>query len=389
MKTQIENGIVTLFLSGRVDSTNAQTTDDEISRCLAGLPHESLILDLSDLEYVSSAGLRIVLKLRKKYPELSLINVSSEVYDILDMTGFTEMIQVSKAFRRISIDGCEAIGAGANGIVYRIDRDTIVKVYKDSGALDDIRRERELARTAFIMGIPTAIPYDVVRVGETYGSVFELLNARSFAEILQEDSSNLEAVARESMKVAHIIHSLEAPANLPSENDVAMEWLGQIREYLSAEEYEKFVSLIDALSGAGTMIHGDFHIKNIMRQNGETLLIDMDTLSKGHPIFELAFMYNAYKGFGITDPGVIERFLGIGSDTACSLWRRSLEYYLDTNDPARLDEVEKKASLIGLLRVMRRPIEKGTADSEESRAVISACGDAIRKLLTEIDTLEF
>ena len=61
------------------------------------------------------------------------------------------------------------LGEGANGKVYRYDSDTIVKVYKDSVSLEDIKRERELARTAFILGIPTAIPYDrqedSIRVG--------------------------------------------------------------------------------------------------------------------------------------------------------------------------------------------------------------------------------
>ena len=85
---------------------------------------------------------------------------------------------------RYAAEGCEVIGEGANGIVYRTDPDTIVKVYKNHDALEEIHNERELARKAFVLGIPTAIPYDVVRVGEGYGSVFELLNAKSFAKII-------------------------------------------------------------------------------------------------------------------------------------------------------------------------------------------------------------
>ena len=73
------------------------------------------------------------------------------------------------------------IGEGANGKVYRVDRDTIVKVYRKPDAIQEIQRERELARTAFVAGVPTAIPYDVVRIREGgYGSVFELLDATSF-----------------------------------------------------------------------------------------------------------------------------------------------------------------------------------------------------------------
>lgn len=47
------------------------------------------------------------------------------------MTGFTEMLPVEKAFREISVDGCEVIGQGANGAVYRINPEIIIKVYNN------------------------------------------------------------------------------------------------------------------------------------------------------------------------------------------------------------------------------------------------------------------
>ena len=61
------------------------------------------------------------------------------------------------------------------------------KVYRNPNAIDDIKRERELARKALVLGIPTAIPFDVVRVGDRFASVFELLNARSFSSIIKEE----------------------------------------------------------------------------------------------------------------------------------------------------------------------------------------------------------
>ena len=144
-----------------------------------------LIIDAAGLEYISSAGLRVILRIKKANPDTIIINCTPETYDIFDMTGFTEMMEVERAYRVFSVEGCEVIGQGANGKVYRIDRDTIVKVYLNPDALPEIHRERELARAAFVAGVPTAIPYDVVRIeGGGYGSVFELLNATSFAKLL-------------------------------------------------------------------------------------------------------------------------------------------------------------------------------------------------------------
>nr|MCR5611638.1 anti-sigma factor antagonist [Clostridiales bacterium] len=180
----MNNGHITIPLSGRIDSTNAAETEKKLFEQLEGSGESPIVLDASRLSYISSAGLRVLLRVKKTHPDLTIRDVSSEVFEILEMTGFTEMMQVEKAYKVVSIEGCEEIGRGANGTVYRIDRDNVVKVYNNADALEDIRHEREMAKLALILGIPTAISYDVVKVGESYGSVFELLNANSFSKIL-------------------------------------------------------------------------------------------------------------------------------------------------------------------------------------------------------------
>ena len=385
MTKSLDNGVLTLYLEGHIDSSNAHTVESEAMQAVASCRYASLVLDLKALEYISSAGLRILLKLRKQNKNMTAVNASTDVYEIFEVTGFTELFPISKAMREISIDGCSVMGEGANGIVYRIGRDTIVKVYKNADSIDEIQRERELSRTAFVLGIPTAISYDVVKVGGLYGAVFELLDAKSFAEMLREDAGQLEFVAQKSVEVAKIIHSTEAPAGLPDEFDEVLMWIDMIRDYITPEEYDKFRSMVNGLPHDGTLIHGDFHLKNIMQMGDETLLIDMDTLSVGHPIFELAFMYNAYRGFGLTDPGVVERFMGISYDLAYKLWRRMLTLYIGTDDKAQLDAVEDKAALIGLLRLLRRAFRQTTDQS----AFISACQTGIKDILQRIDTLEF
>ena len=108
-----------LALSGRIDSSNAAAAEQEIASLLDGYAGAALTIDADALEYISSAGLRVLLRLRKRYADLEIVNVRSEVYEIFEMTGFTEMMRIAKAYRRISVEGCEVIGRGANGEVYR------------------------------------------------------------------------------------------------------------------------------------------------------------------------------------------------------------------------------------------------------------------------------
>ena len=198
MNYKVENGTLTVLLSGRVDSANTEEQENTLNAIIAGNSFENLVLDMENLEYISSAGLRMVLRARKAQPSLKIINTSPEVYEIFDITGFTEMMPVEKAYRRLSVDGCEVIGKGAKGTVYRYDAETVVKVYKDADSLPAIKKERELARKAFVLGVPTAIPYDVVRVGDSYGSVFELLNAESYSSLIAKNPEKSTAMLKPS-----------------------------------------------------------------------------------------------------------------------------------------------------------------------------------------------
>jgi uncharacterized protein (TIGR02172 family) len=350
-----------------------------------------ILVDCSKLDFISSAGLRVILRLKKAVRDTKIINVSPEVYEILDMTGFTEMMEVKKAYRTVSVEDCEVIGSGANGKVYRIDEDTIVKVYLNPDALPEIHRERELARTAFVLGVPTAIPYDVVRVKDGgYGSVFELLNATSFAKLLIRGEKSVDEVVQMSIDLLKLIHStVVKPDSMPDMKAVALDWADFLKDYLPAEQYEKLHALVEAVPDDNHMMHGDYHIKNVMLQNGECLLIDMDTLCHGHPIFELASMYNAYCGYSEVDHSISQSFLGIPHETAVEFWNKSIRLYLDGADEEIVKAVEEKAMIIGYTRIMRRRIRRNGLNTEEGRREIENCRQHLAELLPRVDTLVF
>ena len=391
MNFRLENEALVIELAGTVDSANAPEVEREIQNIVKDHPMETVILDFGELQYISSAGLRIILRLRKEVKDTRITNVSPDVYEILEMTGFTDMMQVQKAYRVISVEGCEVIGQGANGRVYRIDRDTIVKVYLNPDALPEIQRERELARTAFVLGVPTAIPYDVVRIeGGGFGSVFELLNATSYAKLLIRGERSAEELAKMSVDLLKIIHGTTVkPGSMPDMRAVALDWASFLKDYLPEDQFEKLYQLVEAVPEDMHMMHGDYHIKNIMLQNGESLLIDMDTLCHGHPIFELASMYNAYVGFSAVDHNAVVDFLGISWETATAFWRRSLELYLGTEDEEHIREVEDKARIVGHMRLLRRYIRRNGLNTDEGRAMIGKCRSVLAELLPKVESLTF
>ena len=384
---RVDNGILYVDLAGRIDASNAQDVENGISALVEANPGNALVLDADDLEYISSAGLRVVLKLRKAFPKLAIINVSSAVYEIFEMTGFTEMVNIRKAFRKLSVDGCEFIARGSNGAVYRYDDETIVKVYFNQDALPEIKHEQENARKAFVLGMNTAIPYDIVRVGEGYGTVAEMLTARSLSKMIREDPEHLEEPVRyfiDTLKEIHAIHP--EPGEFTSAKDDVTKWADFLKDHLPSDQSEKLSSLVAALPETNTLLHGDYHTNNVMIQNGETLIIDMDTLAVGHPIIELASMFNAYVGFPEAYIDDVSPFLGFPPELSHRFWKMSLAAYLGTDDEARIQEVEDKARVIGYARLLRRSIRR---DEPLSAWRIERARQVLAAVLPKVDTLEF
>ncbi len=390
MTNENAENFITIKLSGRIDSGNAAETEQNIFAQLDGRQNTGVIIDASDLAYISSAGLRIILRVKKTYPDMKIINVNSDVYEILDMTGFTEMLQVEKAYRTVSVEGCEEIGRGANGTIYRIDKDNVVKVYNNADALADIQHEREVARLALVLGIPTAISYDVVKVGDSYGSVFELLNAKSFSKIMSTEPEKIDWCVKEYVKMLKKIHGTLVPeGKLPDMRENVLSWAKFMKDYLPEEAGNKLFSLVEAVPQDDHMIHGDYHTKNLELQNDEVLLIDMDTLAVGNPIFELASIFNAFIGFSETDHENIKKFQGFDFETGCTFWHKFLESYLETNCETKLREVEDKARIIGYTRLIRRSIRRHGLESETEKKNIEFWKQELVSLLEKTDTLIF
>ena len=380
--------ILYISLEGRVDASNAADAEKKIFEIKNANPDKHVVLDAEKLEYVSSAGLRVILKLRKEAPKLAIINVTAEVYEVLDMTGFTEMVTVEKAYPQMSVEGCEFIAKGANGAVYRYDNETILKTYFAKDALPEIKQERENARRAFVLGINTAIPYGIVRVGDSYGTVTELLNAESVTQLIRKDPEDLAQSVKYYVDMLKSIHAIAVdPGEVPDMKQKALGWAEFVSAHIPEAQGKKLCALVAAVPQRNTLLHGDYHTNNIMVQNGEPLLIDMDTLCMGHPVFELGSMFNALIGYSELDPQVMMDFYGYTRETGKKFWNMALKAYLGTEDEAVCTSVAEKAMIIGYTRMLRRAIRR--PHEADSPAKIARCKEMLAVLLEKTDSICF
>ena len=85
MEYAMEENKVIIKLEGELNSFNSEQVEKDIDEILSGNHFEAIVLDAKDLTYISSAGLRIVARLKQQYNDVSIIHTQDDVYSILEM----------------------------------------------------------------------------------------------------------------------------------------------------------------------------------------------------------------------------------------------------------------------------------------------------------------
>ena len=338
MKTELDNSTLTVVLDERIDSVNALQTEAELNDALQAAPAAALVLDAGALTYISSAGLRVLLRLQRRMPEkIRIRNVRPEVYDIFEVTGFTELFEVRKKLREVSVDGCEVIGRGASGTVYRLEEDKILKLYHPFRTQEEIEQERLLAREAVISGIPSVITYDMVQCGDSYGIVFEMLHSDTLGSAFTRAPERTEEFVDRYVDFVRQLHEIPLRSGVfPSLKTVLHEKVPSLSSCCSGEELALLHSLIDSIPDRDTLVHGDLHPGNIMLQGEEFLLIDLPDVTVGSKVWDLIALFRDLIIGPRNIPDVIEQSTGIPVDRVRSIGRSFFMKYFGVSDDESL-----------------------------------------------------
>ena len=324
IKTEIKDGVCYVCLNGSITSANSSQFEETVKdvKC------DGMIIDCKDLEFISSAGLRVILALKKKCGDktFKVINVNNEVKNIFDITGFSEIMDVSGVSREVSVEGCDLIGAGACGECFRIDDETIIKLYYPGVSEEEIEREKTLAKKAFVLGVPTAISYDIVKSNGRTGVVYELIKSKTLGELIRSDYENKEKYIDLYVDVCKKIGSITSnDTSIPSFVDINRPDIEKI-DMLSSDEKKYLYKFLDMIPSENTCIHGDLNINNIMVENGECCLIDMGEFSRGHHLFDVSRIIFSME-YANVPKGEFNSFYKMTSEQVDEVYKLFMEKY--------------------------------------------------------------
>lgn len=346
----LNDGVLTVSVDGRLDTEASVRFDAEIAEISRNIPHESMVLDAEKLQYVASSGLRTILKLVKTEKNFSMENVSESVYNVFEMTGFSRIMTIRKALRKIDLEKCERIGFGGNGAVYRVSEDEIVKVNYNPATYAALDMELAKAKEAFLLGIPTAISFDLVDCGEgRRGVVYETIKSRTLGETIQSSPERMEELTEKYIEQLNILHAVHTDNPVFSNaKDSYRKQVEDASKFLTEEEGKMLEQILEVLPEGDRLVHCDAHPKNIMIQGEEMLWIDMEGMSVGHPIYDIISISAVLNGMGTDE--VTMSICGMDIPTVLRFKECFIRKYFKTDDP---EAVQKYSSMIDVLRLIR------------------------------------
>lgn len=351
-----EQRTVTCILRERIDASNAAEVEEELMEKLGGEFPQKLILDASNLEYISSGGLRVLLKIQKKVPDTSMIGVCQSVYTVMDMTGFTSLLKVKRAVREISKEGLKHIGAGSVGSIWRIDDEKIVKLFAAGRPLESVEKDLQNSRKALECGVSTCIAFEVVKCGESYGIVYELINSNTLQQLLVENPDDHDLIRRYAtlVKDSNKIPFVHDASSGPTFKYELLSIVDRMKDvFFNEEELAVARKLLTDLMDFGTFIHGDCHPGNIMVQGDELLFIDMTSADSGDPMLDISSPATACHVLcAVLGGEEYKTRFGISGEAADRIWDEFLHCYYEGESAEAIALKKRQAEKLGALKLL-------------------------------------
>lgn len=289
--TTFFNGTLTIAIQGRIDSQMVNTLQGEINDAIEQYRNEltTLVLDAEDMTYISSLGLRIILQLRKDWPDMRVINCSPDVYSVFKMTGFTRLFTVTKALPRISDEELQPVEGLDN--IFRLSEETMVKVFPKGTPLEEVEQKVQLTREVFIWGVPTVMSFDIVRAKDSYALIFE--------SITQKD---IDAVTLgELMRRLHQ-HIIEPDEKIPSAIEKERQWVKSKQAEYGDERTAMMLRVLNTIPDGSALLHGNITMRDIaFSQEGNTPVVINMHLAFGNPVIDITHLYSSMPATMQTD----------------------------------------------------------------------------------------
>lgn len=296
MKSKFEKGTLTVKFGVKNASGSFLAKFDKfMNEEIRKHKPKKIVFDMDGVEKVTSAILRRFLRILNFGFEEEIINASKSVVEILTITNIDKMIHVVHKRPLISIKNLKEISRGGYGVVYEHSKDEILKVYNGYLPEEQILRGVKNSKVAFQRGLSVAIPYATVDTEEGIGVLFEKVKGTALADVIHNHPERVEPKIKRLVELSKEMAATEfKPGELTSVRDIYINALHSVRKQLPPAYIDAYKLAIESLPDVNRAVHGDLTCVNVLDDGFDLIMVDMDTFSFCHPIWDAASMYTAY-----------------------------------------------------------------------------------------------
>lgn len=245
--------------------------------------------------------------------------------------------------RAIDLNEWEQTGSGAVGMSYfhKTDPTLMLKFMSEGTRIENIEKELNNSRNVYNLGIPTPNPGEMVTDGKRIGIMFERIKGkRSYAKMIGEEPQNIDALAKEFVAMAKLVHSTPCDTSkFKGIKEFSKEMING-NQFRSDALKEKALNYVFSMPDATTCLHGDLHMGNIIKAGDKSYMIDLLDFSYGHYLFDFGTLGSLIVVMKNMEP-IFEREYHCTIAQGTQFWHSVLKEYFgpDTDVNRKIDEL--------------------------------------------------
>lgn len=322
-----------IVASGVLDAPTAERLVKEMK------PGSIYMLDFSAVEDVRFAALRMLLNARKGGAKFTVVCAPDAVAEKFEDTGVSAFVSVSRKPKQLDMSRYVEFGESFMSKAYNsTDGDSMIKVYGSRGSLAQVAREKAVAKSVMLFGIPTPLVGTIYHDGEHWALDFERITPkRSFSRIISEEPERLEEITVKFAGMCRQLH--ETPCDTVIFSDRRQIYRSTIEpsEAIPDGIRSKALAFIDRIPEATTCLHGDMQPSNVITTGKEEMWIDLADFCYGYPMMDLSMWYFLSN---VAPEGLMMHLFHLGKEEMKKIWDIFCREYFGTSDTAILQQKE-------------------------------------------------
>lgn len=236
---------------------------------------------------------------------------------------------------KINVEGMELLGKGMAGEVY-VDGDKVIKLYfYPKTPMERAYYYYAISQHVMKEGLPVPKSYDFVEADGRYGIIYERIKGEILPDYFKGGFDEKKKCAAYMGKLLRQLHMAKVKDSLLNFEDSPVIYSLRRVKVIPEEKVQAVIDIINELPGPRTMVHGDAHEGNFMMRDDGPVMIDLDTVTLGHPIFDISYWLFLKEGTPSEDR---RNKIGITEDQVQEYLYTAYENYFDTTDRTLIDK---------------------------------------------------